>query len=283
MGNKRIKELFQSMEKILQLRPLLAKGLQFNIGSGDNIRLWYDPWLDHQNLINTLGHQVALASGIPLHAKLNSLMVNGELRWTLPNLNSLSDLANVNLLVVNGAEDAINWSVGDVGSFSTKSARNLARTPKAKVKEIMLCWKPHAVPKCSFISWLIFKKRLPTLDKLKSWNIQLTNWCCLCRMEEESIDHLLVGCSYSKTVWDSVRAMAKISPILATSVEDLFKKASLLFRDNSEEARKGRLCFNLTLYYLWLERNARIFKEEDQRPWSLGVTIWSLANAYLSN
>jgi hypothetical protein len=36
------------------------------------------------------------------------------------------------------------------------------------------------------------------MDNLRKRNIILVNWCCMCEAEGESLDYLLLHCSYAK-------------------------------------------------------------------------------------
>lgn len=185
------------------------------------------------------------------------------------------------LPVITSSEDIIIWSIGTADKFSPKSARELIREYKPVIKEIKVCWAAPIIPRCSFFSWLIFKERLPTLDKQKKWQIHMANRCILCTQEEETLEHLLLYCPYSISVWDQLNKGAKNTPLLANNVKELFLKAYSTFKGKNAAAKKGRVFFNLTLYNLWIERNKRTFMQQARRPADLASTIWSAADALL--
>jgi hypothetical protein len=45
------------------------------------------------------------------------------------------------------------------------------------------------------------------VDNLRRRHIVLVSWCCMCKADGESVDHLLLHCSYAKELWDLVFAM----------------------------------------------------------------------------
>jgi hypothetical protein len=43
--------------------------------------------------------------------------------------------------------------------------------------------------------------------KKKKKNIILVSWCCLCKGDGQSVDHLLLHCPFSREIWDMVLAL----------------------------------------------------------------------------
>jgi len=52
---------------------------------------------------------------------------------------------------------------------------------------------PHMV----FFTWTTAWGRILIADNLRRWAIILVNWCCLCKNNEEIVDHLLFHCEYT--------------------------------------------------------------------------------------
>lgn len=48
--------------------------------------------------------------------------------------------------------------------------------------------------------WRVYKKRIPTLDKLRSEGIAGSTISVMCRIEEETIDHIFFECAYTRWI-----------------------------------------------------------------------------------
>lgn len=63
-------------------------------------------------------------------------------------------------------------------------------------------WGKDYVPRFSFILWLVYKRRLPTKDRIIDWGIQVESAKCEpCKQNKEIIDHLLFECPSTIAVW----------------------------------------------------------------------------------
>ena len=62
-------------------------------------------------------------------------------------------------------------------------------------------WKSWAPPRAKFFAWLAFRKRLWTADRRRRHGLEACGPCWLCDQEEETVDHLLVNCSFAKVIW----------------------------------------------------------------------------------
>ena len=62
-------------------------------------------------------------------------------------------------------------------------------------------WKNWAPLRVKFFTWLALKSRLWTADRRRRHNLDAHDPCWLCDPEDETVDHLLVCCSYTKVIW----------------------------------------------------------------------------------
>lgn len=114
-------------------------------------------------------------------------------------------------------------------------------------------WFTQGVPRYSFITWPAVKNRLSTGDKMRAWG--LTQGCTLCGEWDETRDHLFFACPYSFTVWHG----------LANHILGSYTDPDLqLTLDHLQGLRLGdmdtiliKMLFQMTIYHLWRERNAR--------------------------
>lgn len=108
----------------------------------------------------------------------------------------------------------------------------------------------------SFITWTAFLNKLPTLDKIRKWGVNVEPCCILCKTQEESRDHLLFECDYSKSVWrEGVRR--NCSYLGSDKWRDIVQYMKQM--TGQEELRKlmMKLFWTAATYRLWMERNRR--------------------------
>ena len=62
-------------------------------------------------------------------------------------------------------------------------------------------WKPKVPKRVAFFLWIAIHGRILTLDNLMVRGHSLANQCCMCRCDGESVDHLLLHCPVTYTLW----------------------------------------------------------------------------------
>jgi hypothetical protein len=71
-----------------------------------------------------------------------------------------------------------------------------------------------AIPRHSFMLWLVFRGALITKDKMCGWGYGGDTLCRFCYGEQESIEHLFFQCSFSRRIWRAVMEDCLISPVI---------------------------------------------------------------------
>ncbi len=87
----------------------------------------------------------------------------------------------------------------------------------------------------------------------------LVSWCCMCKADGESVDHLLLHCPYAKELWDMIFALFGIQWVMPKRVIDEFNcwQWSLVRQQNDVIWKTIPHCL---MRCLWRERNARTFE-----------------------
>ncbi|CAN1176245.1 hypothetical protein LINPERHAP2_LOCUS32437, partial [Linum perenne] len=93
-------------------------------------------------------------------------------------------------------------------------------------------WEKQANPRARIFLWTAVHEGCLTIDNLKKRGFSLSNWCCLCKAEEESISHLLVQCNISS--------------------------------DQACFSSLVRILPHAICWAIWKERNNRIFQDEER-------------------
>ena len=106
---------------------------------------------------------------------------------------------------VRNEKDTVQW-----GLKETFSVRDLLSKANSVLKDVavidnLVCtvWKNIAPPKVEFMLWLALLEKLNTKDLLVKKGILLSqaNVCSFCTQHQEDIDHLLLNCQCSWSIW----------------------------------------------------------------------------------
>ncbi|XP_058757124.1 uncharacterized protein LOC131630357 [Vicia villosa] len=117
----------------------------------------------------------------------------------------------------------------------------------------------HARPRACFTLWMALLKRLPTKKRLVRFGIVVNLKCCFCD-EEEDIQHLLFGCTYTKAIWQQVLNNLHIQhgPL------EWYQEVEWMSKESKPKGAQRlilKLAFAETVYEIWHERNMRIFND----------------------
>ncbi|GJY48720.1 reverse transcriptase zinc-binding domain-containing protein [Tanacetum coccineum] len=117
--------------------------------------------------------------------------------------------------------------------------------------------------------WLVTRKALKTHDKLHMWDLggvdPTTITCVLCGTQADSHTRLFFECPYASKVWISIRHLAgmeHISPIMDDIVAYLIPMA----HKRNVLSVIGKLIVAAGTYFIWRERNTRLFKNIKRPP-----------------
>ena len=126
-------------------------------------------------------------------------------------------------------------------------------------------WCVKIPKRLSFFLWTAARGGILTIDNLVKKNLPLFNWCCLCQCDEETVDYLLLYCSFAHALWSEVfllfgfNGWCRIANIVV----------SLLFAWRNWLGNHSSNVWNMVLACLmwWVskERNAWTF-EDTERP-----------------
>ncbi|KAF8722498.1 hypothetical protein HU200_022325 [Digitaria exilis] len=122
-------------------------------------------------------------------------------------------------------------------------------------------WKSRAPNKCKFFLWLALHDRCWTVDRRRRHGLQDTDACALCHTEPETINHLLITCSFSREVW--LMALSAIGCQHLTPSATPSSIADWWTTSRKQMDKAARKTFDalvvLICWSVWLERNARTF------------------------
>lgn len=269
-----------SWKKILNLRSVAKQFLKHKVGDGRNIFLWFDNWHPVGCLLDAYGYRVMYDAG-PIGPKLSSIIRGGNWYWSSARSEALVEIQSRLLEIELGGIDQVVWD-SKGGSFSSSETWEKLRNKHQPVAWHRIVWFPAAIPKHSFVLWLVFHGALVTRNKTCGWGYMGDSLCLFCRACQGSQDHLFFSCSFSCRIWKTVMQDCIVhSPPTDWDKIALWSVAEM--RGKSLKASIQKIAHGATVYNLWLQRNYLL---HGRIPWIeeelLSKLSWEVKSRVLS-
>ena len=158
-------------------------------------------------------------------------------------------------------EDVHVWKFTNSGVYSTKSAYEALFIGAIQFDPWERIWKSWAPGKCKFFLWLVAHNRCWTADRLAKRGLNHPPKCPLCDQVDETIDHLLVSCVFTRQFWFNMLQQFGLQAIAPQLEDHCFMDwwAGASSRV-SEEVQKGvNSIIILAAWLVWKHRNVCVF------------------------
>ena len=113
--------------------------------------------------------------------------------------------------VYGDVEDQVVWTKAKDGRFSVKSLYKALEPEKLGDFPTRVIWNSLVPPRASFFAWEATWKKVLTLDCIQRRGFSLANRCYLCLSKEESIDHILLHCVLTRSLWNLLFSLFGVS------------------------------------------------------------------------
>ncbi|XP_070057541.1 uncharacterized protein [Nicotiana tomentosiformis] len=153
--------------------------------------------------------------------------------------------------------------ISKTSHLSIKKIYNKLRGDYPKVSWRRLICSNSGYPKWIFRLQLTALERPYTRDRLSKWGVITKLIYPLCDNDDESIEHLFFKCHLSAALWDKMLTWMKINRGPMGWNQEL---AWIVTNANAKDTKAGiyRLTMTGCVYYLWHERNLRIFQKKSR-------------------
>ncbi|GJR79997.1 hypothetical protein Tco_0150782 [Tanacetum coccineum] len=168
---------------------------------------------------------------------------------------------------------------GVLRPFSVACVWDTIRSRADMVYWYNVVWFSHCIPRHAIHMWLVIQQKLKTQDRLRQWDVgpsidlNLLK-CPLCDLVPDSHDHLFFECSFSSQVWSKVRVLCGMDAI-PPHLSDVVAFIVPLSKGKTVVSIISRIVVAATSYYIWLERNGRLFKKKTSTPGQIVDVIFS--------
>lgn len=179
-------------------------------------------------------------------------------------------------------DDEIIWTLEESGQYSGSSAYNIqfaGLIPSNFPKSIWQAWAPQS---CKVFLWLLLQDRLWTAARLQLRGWKNNYFRVLCERNLETVTHLFIECPFSQriwmltAVWSGCQNLHPSSWAVQNDTEDWF------YHMTNQGSKMAHTLAILTLWCLWKQRNAVIFRDSRRTEQTLFSEIkdtcatWSL-------
>ncbi|XP_019241080.1 PREDICTED: uncharacterized protein LOC109221079 [Nicotiana attenuata] len=152
----------------------------------------------------------------------------------------------------------------------------LGQQPRVEWK--MFMFRNEARAKAKFTMGLYFQDRMMTSDRLHKWGIQVDKDCVLCKVHEETRNHIFVECEYIKRVWGKLLKWMQKKPFWQTEWNQRWKWAKENAKGRSIMAGIFKMVYTEVIHAIWNERNYRIFQKQNKAAEELARRIAYVCN-----
>ncbi|GKC47095.1 protein chromatin remodeling 4, partial [Tanacetum coccineum] len=127
-------------------------------------------------------------------------------------------------------------------------------------KEVVVAGMGSVPKKVNIFVWRALQGRLPVREELDKRGIDLdTLLCPSCGDMVELCFHCLVMCNFAMSVWEKIYSWWKIGVVNAFSIEEFFSSNGNA-NIPSHSSRMWQAVIWTSGYFIWKERNERVFK-----------------------
>jgi hypothetical protein len=161
-----------------------------------------------------------------------------------------------------GRLDSVHWNLSSHVIFEVSSFYSALTQPSTSHFPWRFVWKSKVPSRVAFFIWTASLGKILNTDNLRRLKVIILDWCCLCKADGESVNHLLLNCPVARDLWNLVCSLFGVSWVMPRGVVDL------LFcwngRLGSREAGNiWKMIPHCLMWCLWCERNTRTFNGEE--------------------
>ncbi|XP_026447948.1 uncharacterized protein LOC113348402 [Papaver somniferum] len=185
---------------------LLMKMMWKSIGNGASISVWFDNWYGSSPLINEIGYTDFVHNNMRL--KVQDLIINDQ--WNIhPQLQHLLHIDN--LPHIHNGNDSIIWNLHSSGVFNNAKAVEKIRHKEDKVDCSSYIWRKSLHPNIASNIWKLPQGVYVNDDMNRKQGYEMPSRCCICKSEQDFMEHTLWLCDFSVQVWNWLGNMFQFS------------------------------------------------------------------------
>ncbi|XP_071694902.1 uncharacterized protein [Rutidosis leptorrhynchoides] len=232
--------------KLLSIRSIIRPFIVHKIGNGESTSAWYDSWCDFGYLSEVISFREITREGFNAAAKVSELLISTGWNWPSSWAHKYQLLASIEN-PDRSQIDQVCWKEvdGSLGVFSSRNAWEYLLPRAPSVSWFSVVWFGHNIPRHACTAWLLMIEKLKTQDKLKQWE-----------------------------VWKEVCGIC-IFPSNVVKWRDIINLFNPIAHRRTVRVVIMKLLFAASVYFIWQERNAWLFKKNSRSPDQLFKVIYA--------
>nr|XP_043625498.1 uncharacterized protein LOC122596919 [Erigeron canadensis] len=236
--------------------------------------MWYDNWCPQGPLSNFITKRVLYDARLDVGTKVVSMINDGKWMWPEGWEDNFDILKEISVPILQlDKKDKVVWVNRNMQQveFSTTQAWQDLRCnwPTVEWKDVV--WFKQLVPRHAFMLWLALQEKLMTQDRIARWK-QISMQCSLCRNGIESHKHLFFKCKFTEEIWNRLSSL-RWNMKDHTDLQDIVQEIKVSRGRNNFGVVVNKLILAAAIYYIWQERNHRIFQDKERNEEAISNII----------
>jgi hypothetical protein len=189
---------------------LFRSHTRFILGHESRIRFWHDVWCGEMTLKEAFSVLYGIARDKDALIVAHLLPGNGSLfQWDVSFIRAgcsweVEILASFFTLLysirVSEGEDKLWRTPSHKGKFDVSSFYKVFACKEEASFPRRSIWWTKVPLKVAFFAWSVALGKIFTLDNLRKRHVIVIDRCCLCKMNGEFVDHLLLHCEIARAL-----------------------------------------------------------------------------------
>ncbi|XP_045797508.1 uncharacterized protein LOC123891638 [Trifolium pratense] len=269
---------------ITQASWVLQKGCYWTIGSGHDINIWDDKWIQQKATsykVNPRPNDLNLT-------KVKELMDNNYHEWNETIINQIFHPYDaqmiLNIPIIDKTQpDTITWEGTQDGQYSVKSGYNAIMnwgslsnaTSSNNTQHIWSAlWKLNVPPKHSHLLWRALKNALLVKGNLFKRGVRCEPLCPRCSNTTETINHVFLECEWAKQVWFASSLNLNLG---LNQISEFFDWINFMKNNTDKECMEK---ITAITYGIWYARNMLVFQNKYLPPQDISSTALNQIQEY---
>ncbi|GJR31762.1 RNA-directed DNA polymerase, eukaryota, reverse transcriptase zinc-binding domain protein [Tanacetum coccineum] len=200
------------------------------------------------------------------YKQVAEMVHNGEWKWPWDWIDKFPELSQVFIPMFTDNRDKVLWkrNNGNYTDFSTKKAWEDMRSNGSELYWNKLVWFSQSILGHMFVVYMAVLGKLQTQDIIMVWNKDHNMKCALCNSCPDSHEHLFFKYDFSKKVWNEFNRRM-MNKRCCYEWKEITRNLAKQYRDRSMDSVVGRIMFGACVYFVWQERNKRLFTNERRK------------------
>ncbi|XP_059650347.1 uncharacterized protein LOC132296126 [Cornus florida] len=208
-----------------------SPNVRFRVRDGSRVRFWEDLWCGNQPLCRTFPRLFSIAAD--RHATVANCyqLDNSRITWNVLFRRSFQDweLEDVSIFLdqlyrqegIGRGYDNLTWIPSSHGRFEVRSLFLCMSNFASYDFPWKTIWRSMAPIRVAFFVWTTVWGKILTIDNSRKRGNNFVNWCCICKQNGESVDHLLLHCSVVHDCWNLILGFFGMYWVMPRSTKEL--------------------------------------------------------------